>query len=103
MPVKHAGTGVPHHGPDLLSHNRLITMHRALGARRFVLLERTSVETPPAIIQKLSALKAKLVLVSMLAMTIDADHSLNGIVFSNHSRMIVRHERYSNRRLPPVQ
>ena len=94
MPVKHAGTGVPHHSPNCLPHNGPVTMHRALGARRFVLLERTLVETPPGIIQKLSALKAKLVLGSMLAMTVNADHSLNGIVLPCHSRTVVGHDKY---------
>ncbi len=94
MLVKHAGTGVPHHDPDLLPHNGPVTMHRALGARRFILLERTFVEALPVIIEKLSALKAKLVLLSMLAMTIDAYHSLNSIVLPCHSRMVVRHDKY---------
>jgi hypothetical protein len=69
-------------------------MHRALGARRFILLERTFAETLPGIIPKLSALKAKLILVSMLAMTMNADHSLNGLVFPCHSGMAVRHDKY---------
>ena len=51
MPVKHAGTGVPHHGLSLLLHNGPVTMHRALGARRFILLERTFAETPLVLAQ----------------------------------------------------
>jgi len=92
MPVNHAGTGIPHHGPDLLPHSGLVAMHRTLGARRFALLERTLVEALPGITQKLSALEAKLFSGSMLAMTIDVDHTLNSLVFPCYSWIVVRHD-----------
>jgi hypothetical protein len=92
MSVNHAGTGVPHHSPNLLPHNGLVAMHRTLGARRFILLEWTFVEALPGITQKLAALEAKFISGSMLSTTIDVDHSLNGLVFSCYSRMVVRHD-----------
>jgi hypothetical protein len=92
MPVNHAGTGVPHHSPNLLPHNGLVAMHRTLDARRFILLEWTFVEALPGITQKLAALEAEFISGSMLSTTIDVDHSLNGLVLPCYSRMVVRHD-----------
>ena len=91
MPVEHARTGVPHHGPDLLPHNGHITMHRAPGARRLVLLERAFVETLLGMVQKFPTFKAQFALVFVLAVTIEVYHHLNGLAFPCHSGVLVRH------------
>ena len=83
---------MPHYHPDLLSHVRLVAMHRALGAGGLVLPERTSVETNQCIVPELTTFEAKLTLAPMVIAAIEADHGLNGFAFPFCSRMVVGHE-----------
>ena len=84
MSAQHARPSVPHHCPNLLSHVRLVTMHRALGARGLVFPERTSVKTSQCIVQKLSAFMAEFTLAPMVIVAIEADHRFNGFAFPAH-------------------
>ena len=92
MPTQHTRAGVPHYRPDLLSHLRLVAMHRALGASGLVFMERTSVKTSQRIVPKLSTFRAEFPLASMVIAAVEAYHGLNGFAFPLHSRIVARHE-----------
>ncbi len=92
MPTQHAGAGVPHHCPDLLPHLRLVTMHRALGARGLVSPERTSVKTSQCIVPKLTTLRAEFTLAPVVIVAVEADHGLNGFAFPLYSRIVAGHK-----------
>jgi hypothetical protein len=88
--VGHAGAGIPHNSFDLLPHIRIITMHRAVGTGRLVLLEWTSIETLVRIRHKSFTLGAQsLFFLSMMAAAVDADHGFHGFMFPPHSERLL--------------
>ena len=56
--AKHAGPGITHYSLDLVSHDGLEAMHRALGASSLPLLEWAYCETLVGIDQEFTALSA---------------------------------------------
>lgn len=59
--AEHAGPGIAHDGPDLLSHVRPEAMHRALGTGSLPFLERALLETAVGIDQESGTISAQLV------------------------------------------
>jgi hypothetical protein len=90
--VGHAGASIPHNSSDLLPHIRLVTMHRAAGTGRLVLLEWTAIETPVRILHKSRAIRAQTPPdFAMMSAAVDADHGLNGLMFPSHSGLLPVH------------
>lgn len=84
--VGHAGTGIPHNSSNLLTHVRVVTMHRAVGTGCLVLLEWTSIEALVSIRYKSLTLGAQsLFCFTMISAAVDADHGFHGFMFSDHS------------------
>ena len=69
-------------------------MYGTLGAGRFVFPEGASRQARSSIIQKLPALGAQLFVAVMLVTTREGYHGLNGVAFSLHPGIIVRHVRF---------
>jgi hypothetical protein len=87
--VGHAGAGIPHNSSDLLSHIKVVTMHRAVGTGRLVLLEWTSIEALVRIRHKSFTLGAQsLFCLAMMAAAVDADHGFHGFMFPDHSERL---------------
>jgi hypothetical protein len=90
--VGHAGAGIPHNSSDLLPHIRFVTMHRAVGTGRLLLLEWTSIEALVRIRYKSLTLGAQsLFCYAMMSAAVDADHGLNGLMFPSHSGLLPVH------------
>ena len=84
--VGHAGAGIPHNSSDLLPYIWVITMHRAVGTGRLVLLEWTSIEALVRIRYKSLTLGAQSILCfTMTSAAVDADHGFHGFMFPAHS------------------
>ena len=92
VPAKHAGSGIAHHGLDLVSHGRLEAVDRALGASRLCLLERAFLKTLAGIGQELTAINAWLV-TTMLAAAVEVYHDRYGLAFPGHSGVSLIHDR----------
>ena len=90
MSMQHARSGIAHHRLDLVSHDRLETMHRAIGARRLPLLERALLQAPICIYQKLTALGARHV-ASVPAAAVEVYHDRDSPAFPGYSRMYLVH------------
>ena len=56
---QHARTGKAHHGADLLAHFRLITMHPATGAERFLIHEGAAVRPGSRVVSERLAVTAQ--------------------------------------------
>jgi hypothetical protein len=83
--MQHARSGIAHHRLDLVSHDRLETIHRALGARRLSLLEWALLQAPIGIEQELTALGARRV-ASMPAAAVEIYHDRDSPAFPGYSR-----------------
>jgi hypothetical protein len=84
--VGHAGAGIPHNSSDLLPHIWVITMHRAVGTGRLVLLEWTSIEALVRIRYKSLTFGAQSIFCfTMTSAAVDADHGFHGFMFPAHS------------------
>jgi len=87
--VDHAGAGIPHNSSDPLSHIKVVTMQRAVGAGRLVLLEWTSIEALVRIRHKSLTFRAQsLFCLAMMAAAVDAAHGFNGFMFPAHSERL---------------
>ena len=91
--MKHARPRIAHHGLDLVSHGRLETMNRTLGASRLSLLEWAFLETLIGIDQELAALSAWSI-TSMLAVTVEIYHDRYGLTFPGYSGMSLVHGKH---------
>ena len=88
MAIKHARAGVTHHGTHLFAFVGLVTVDRAVGARRLFFLEGAFIEASVSVICKLAACRAELVLGFVVVAAIDANHHIDGSAFPIHSRMV---------------
>jgi hypothetical protein len=73
------GTGIAHHLPYSLPHDRFVAMYGAPTAYRLSFLVRTFVETPSGIGQEGLAIRAKIFFPSVPCPAPQADHCLNGL------------------------
>lgn len=81
MVEKQAGTGVPHHFPDALTHNRLVAMYRAMAACRLLFTVRTFVEACSGVGHKGFAFRTEVFFCFVPVPAPQADHCLAGLEF----------------------
>jgi hypothetical protein len=90
IPEYHAGAGKSHDLPDIFSHFRLVTMHRALTAYSFPGLKRAGVKPPQSVGGKFSAVSTQTI--SMVVFfTIKLDHHRDGFTFSFYTGRLIGH------------
>jgi len=89
--VEHPGTGVAHDLPDPLPHGRFVAVHGAGRAFRLVALEGAFFETLGCVIAELPALRAEAFLRSVVPVTEDLDHRLDGPAFGFKGWVLIGH------------
>lgn len=90
MPVQHPRPPVSHHGPDPLSHRRLVAVGGAFGTSRLALLIGTLGETNPCILHEFRAFAAQLVLASVSVTAVQPYHRLERLPFPFHPSLLGR-------------
>ena len=88
---EHARTCVPHDFFHFLSHFRRVTVHQALGAGAFFLLERTLVQPHRGVLKKRAAFRAELAFGTVLVLAVNVNHGFNGFFLSRDSRVLINH------------
>jgi hypothetical protein len=84
--VSHAGAGIPHNSSNPLPHIKVVTMHRAVGTGRLVLLVWASIEALARIRYKSHTFCTQsFVCFAMMTAAIDDDHGFHGLMFPAHS------------------
>jgi hypothetical protein len=89
MLMDHAGSGIPHDDPDFFPHVGPVTVNRAPGAGRLVLLERAEIEALVRVLQEGRALTAQLPAGhAVVSAAVDADHGGDGTPLPLHSTLL---------------
>lgn len=79
MAPNHSGTGIPHHGSNLLSPGRSIAVHRAVGTGRFFGSEPAASEANFGVIGHGPTFSAELTVGAVLPLAVNADHRGHGL------------------------
>ena len=96
MNQEHPRSREAHDLPDALAHLRLVTVDGAVGAGRFLLPERASLETPPRIFMKFAALRAEIITRAVPTVAVDSHHRFNRLLLSEYSAAsVVSHNYFS--------
>jgi len=94
MPMYHPGTGISHHGADLITHHGFVAMDQAPGTLRLPFLVWTVGEPFPGICQKLTAIRAEIIRVMVLRAAMHPDHRFNSLIFSCKARVPASNGRF---------
>ena len=85
MAKDHAGTRIPHDLDNFCSHVSFVTVNRAIGTRRFVLLKGTLVQPFLCIVEKLLTFFAQLLGGKMMCSAVNSHHRSNCCQFPTYS------------------
>ncbi len=94
--VRHSRACVPHRYLNFLQHGRFITVHRAIGTCRLVLLKGTLIEAQFCVIEEFPAVRTELArgsIIAVMVTAIDLDHGMDRSAFSRHPWVSLFHRR----------
>lgn len=94
--VYHPRSGITHRLRYFFPHIWFVAVDTTVGAGRFLLPERASIETPVGIFTEFAAPRAEIITRTVPTMAVDSYHRCNRLLLTEYSAAsVVRHENYS--------
>ena len=94
--VYHPRSGITHRLRYFFPHIWFVAVDTTVGAGRFLLPERASIETPAGIFTEFAAPRAEIITRTVPTMAGDSYHRCNRLLLTEYSAAsVVRHENYS--------